>query len=95
MAGLPFVLLGLVFAGSSGCALMGPINSANRYAKSFFTFRGTDYADPTEEEDDPWITEAADEGRAGRPQERDPDQWYRNFFMSEKARSIERNLGFD
>jgi flagellar basal-body rod protein FlgG len=27
--------------------------------------------------------------------ERNPEEWYKRYFMSEKARSIERNLGFD
>jgi hypothetical protein len=74
---------------------MQPLNDFSRYAKNLFTFRGTDYDDPTEEEDEPWITDSANEGRADQVRERDPDQWYKNYFMSEKARSIERNLGFD
>lgn len=91
---ISILLLALV-AGSSGCALTQPLNSITRYAKDLFTFRGTDYVDPTEEEDDAWISEAGDEARGDRPREKDPDQWYKKYVMSEKARSIERNLGID
>lgn len=43
---------------------------------------------------DPWIHEAGDVARGARPQEqiRDP-LGLRDFFTSEKARDIERNLG--
>lgn len=85
----------LVVMSSSGCALTEPMRPVARYAKNLFTFRGTDYADPTEEEDDIWITDAAEEARGDRPRERDPDQWWKKYMMSEKARSIERNVGID
>ena len=81
--------------GSSGCGLTQTMNSMTHFAKKTFTFRSTDAEDPTEMEDDAWITDAADEARGDRPREKDPDQWYKKYLMSEKARSIERNLGFD
>jgi hypothetical protein len=89
------VLLLSWVVGFSGCGLMQPWNSMTRYTKNLFTFRGTDAYDPTEEEDAPWVSEAAQEARSGQMRERDPDQWYKKYVMSEKARSIERNLGFD
>ena len=45
--------------------------------------------------DSAWITEAAKEGRPDQKVEKDPDQWWRKYVMSEKARSIERDLGFE
>ena len=87
-----FVLMSLPCA---GCAVMEPVGAMARYAKSLLTFRPSDYSNPTEEEVDPWIEEAGEEARAGQPRQRDPDQWYKKYFMSEKARSIERNLGVD
>ena len=93
--GAILVLLLAWVVGFSGCGLMQPLNSMTRYTKNLFTFRGTDFIDPTEEVDDDWITEAAQEARPDQIRERDPDQWYKKYVMSEKARSIERNLGFD
>ena len=90
------VLLLACWSGAfAGCAVMEPVSAMGRYAKSLLTFRSSDYSNPTEEQVDPWIEEAGSEARAGRPRERDPDQWYKKYFMSEKARSIERNVGID
>ena len=93
--GVVSLLLLAWVVGFSGCGLMQPVNSMTRYTKKLLTFRGSDSADPTEEEADAWITEAGEEARSGQARERDPDQWYKKYIMSEKARSIERNLGFD
>lgn len=36
------------------------------------------------------------EGRAEQPRQPEPnDQWFKKYLMSPRARSIERNLGFD
>ena len=35
------------------------------------------------------------EGRKDQAREKDPDPWFRKHLMSEKARSIENNLGID
>ena len=93
--GISVLTLLLVVTSSSGCALTEPMRPVARYAKNLFTFRGTDYSDPTEDEVDYWITDAADEARGDRPRERDPDRWWKDYIMSEKARSIERNVGID
>ena len=85
---------GLVI-GLTGCILTEPMRPVVRYAKDVFGSGGNDYADPTEEEDAAWITEMAEEGRPDQPRVKDPDQWWRKYIMSEKARSIEHNLGFD
>lgn len=47
-----------------------------------------------EEKDDDWEW-VGEEGRAGRPMEHDPDPWFKYFVQSDRARSIERNLGID
>ncbi len=84
-----------VVIGLSGCLLTEAARPVTRYMKNTFNFQGTDYNDPTEEDDEVWISEAAKEGRPNQRIEKDPDQWWRKYVMSEKARSIERNLGFE
>lgn len=49
--------------------------------------------DFTEESEEEWKV-VGEEGRNGEPVEVDPDQWWRKHVMSEKAREIEENLGF-
>ncbi len=53
-----------------------------------------DYDDGTDEADAKWVRNAGVEARGDRPLEHDTDP-FRNLLMSPKARSIERNLGFD
>ena len=54
------------------------------------------YADTTEMPDEEWITDAANTGREGRFVEKSNDPLnLRELFMSEKARSIERNVGIE
>lgn len=87
------MLMVFVFAGLSGCAMM---DSMSNYVKQTFSFsKGTDYINGTEEEDDAWVSEMGEEARSNHRRERDPDQWFKNYFMSEKARSIEHNVGID
>ncbi len=81
--------------GSTGCMLATPLRQMTDYTKSMLTPNGYDYEDPTEEKDEVWVTEVGDEGRKGHPRERDPDQWYKKYFMTERARGIEHNLGVD
>ncbi len=44
--------------------------------------------------EDEWAF-VGDEGRADREREMEQDRWWHNLVMSEEARNIERNLGFD
>ena len=68
----------------SGCTLSG--------FKSKFQLQEVDGT----ESEDPWTTQAGAEGRAGRPVEKEADPLgLRNLLMSEKAREIERNCGFE
>ena len=77
---LSLALAAVVFAGSlAGCAAAS---------------RG--YVDPTDEKSAKWVGEAGREARAGMQRESSTDPLgLRNVFMSEKARDIERNLGYD
>lgn len=78
----------------SGCVVVEMSRKMADYTVDTFTPKGTDYSDPTEVEEDPWAF-VGEEARGERPTEKDPDQWYRRWFMSAKARSIERNFGIE
>lgn len=88
------VLMVCFFAGLSGCAMM---DSMANYMKHTFSYsKGTDYISGADEKDEAWVTEAADEARGDRPREKEADPLgLKPYIMSEKARSIERNLGFE
>ena len=47
-----------------------------------------------QDEEDEWGF-VGEEGRSGQERERDPDRWWQNLVMSERARQIEHNLGID
>lgn len=52
------------------------------------------YDDPTDDTSDPWISKAAQEGRNGYKQEKVNDPLgLRPYFMSQRARDIETNMG--
>lgn len=55
----------------------------------------TGYVDGTEVSSEPWTSEAGRTGRGHRDREKDPDSWWGKWFMSSKARDIERNMGID
>lgn len=77
-----------------GCMLVETTQEAWRQSARQFRFRDSDYRDTSEEVNDEWDF-VGDEARQIHGVEKDPDQWYKRWFMSEKARSIERNLGID
>ncbi len=80
----------IIFA--SGCAA---IPGSQEFIKRSAIKPSTgDYDDGTDEADEEWIKNAGIEARGDRPLEHDNDP-LRNLLMSPKARSIERNLGFD
>ena len=89
------VVLGGLVSCSSGCVLVDSAKEMGRYTKRTFTFRPSDYRDATEEQQDDWESSVGEEGRGNQPRQRDPDQWFKKWFMSEKARSIEHNVGID
>ena len=88
------ILLGGLVACSSGCVLVDSAKKMGRYTKQSFKFRPGDYRDATEEPQDDWEF-VGEEARGNQLVQRDPDQWWRKRVMSGKARSIERNLGFE
>lgn len=77
---------------STGCAMMQPVQEATRQSMRAVTPRSSGYRDGTDEAEDPWST-VGTEARGDRPMEEDPDPWYKKYFMSSKANSIEHNLG--
>ncbi len=86
---LPACLLSGCAAFDTGRAMMSQTIEAIR--------PNTDhYNDPTSASGDPWVQSAGVEARGERPmtQANDP-LGLRNVFMSEKARDIERNVGFE
>lgn len=78
----------------TGCALVDFTRQSTVNTLRMFKPRQTDYRDETEEEDDQWDF-VGQEARGTQKRERDPDRWWRKWIMSEKARSIERNVGID
>ena len=92
---LSFVLTAsLVLIGQTGCALQEQWAGVWHDTKRLATPDPTDRRDSTENPDQDWSF-VGDEGRAGQEVTTDPDQWYRKYIMSEKARQIEENLGFE
>lgn len=95
-----FMLLtvGLTVLQLSGCATIESWRSPDR--KTAHDKRSKDEVvsdDEEEDEDeteDPWKF-VGDEGRAGLDREEIPDPFFGKHLYSEKARAIERNLGFD
>ena len=88
------VLFAAAACGLSGCLLAEPWgefwHQTGRAAKA----RADDRRDTTEESQEQWGF-VGEEGRRGQEAEKDPDQWWRKYVMSEKARSIEENLGYE
>jgi hypothetical protein len=78
----------------AGCALVDGSRTASRETLRAAKPRPSDYRDPTDEPVDEYAY-VGQIARNHRPVEKDPDPWFRQIFMSEKARSIERNLGFE
>jgi hypothetical protein len=91
-----FVLavLPLVLASAPGCVLTDIFRESARQTKRISTPNPVDYRDETEEPGDPWAY-VGEDARGNQPRELDPDPWWKRWVMSEKARSIERNLGYD
>ena len=89
---LTLLLTAALIVAHSGCAAMME-NSRSMW--STLTSDG-DYADATEGPDDVWIQQAGDQARESHPRESASDPaWFRSLIMSDRARSIERNLGID
>lgn len=87
------LLLCLMFA-QTGCALIKPTETFFGGLGRALKFRPNDYRDTTDEPTDEWDFVGKD-ARGNRPVLREPDTWWQKYMMSEKARSIERNLGVE
>ena len=88
------LFLGIVFFLQTGCVFLEPLQEASRQTFRSVKPKGSDYRNLTEEESDEWDF-VGTLGRGNQHREKDPDPWWKRYIMSEKARSIERNLGFD
>lgn len=84
----------LLIVFSSGCAMIEHPSSAMRRMTRMFTPNPNDFNDDSDEDTGEWDF-VGDEGRGDQTRERDPDPWFKKYLMSEKANSIERNLGID
>ncbi|HEX6986823.1 MAG TPA: hypothetical protein VF170_15710 [Planctomycetaceae bacterium] len=90
--GLALLTLGV--AGLSGCAGFASWGEFWHQVKRNATPSAGDKRDFTEMSQEDWEF-VGEEGRRGQEVEKDPDQWYRKYILSEKAREIEENLGFE
>jgi hypothetical protein len=79
---------------ASGCSMVEHPRSAMRRMTRMFTPNPTDFDEQSDEDTGEWDF-VGDEGRGEQDRERDPDQWFKKYLMSEKANSIKRNLGID
>ena len=83
------LLLALVF--TSGCQ-----SAFSQRLRHAFTYRGSDSfrENPADQPSDPWINDAGSVARTEHPAEEINDPLkLRQYFMSQRARDIERNLG--
>lgn len=87
------VCLLAVFA--TGCGIVPAVQDLGSYMKSRLKPRHADYTMGAEEESDAWVEDNLTVARETRHVTKDPDPWWKEYFMSEKARSIERNVGID
>ena len=78
----------------AGCAMVESPRVAMRRMTRQFTPNPVDSGDDSDQDKGEWDF-VGDEGRADYDRERDPDPWWGKMFVSEKARSIERNCGVD
>lgn len=91
---LPLFCAAVAAAGLSGCLLIEPWGNFWHEVKRNAKLDGEDRRDTAEDSQEQWKF-VGKEGRRNQSVEKDPDQWYRQYIMSEKARSIEENLGYE
>ncbi len=86
------LLIAALIMAHSGCAAI------TQNSRSMWRALRTDgnYADSTEGPDELWVQQAGDQARESHPRETATEPaWFRGLIMSDRARSIERNLGID
>lgn len=91
---LIFLMTSLIGLQLAGCAMVESPRSAMRNMTRTLTPRATDEWEDIDKDDGEWDF-VGGEGRADCDRERDPDPWFGKYFVSDKARAIERNLGVD
>jgi hypothetical protein len=83
------LFVAVLIASQSGCNF-----SRGRLARALPTTGH--YDDGTDDSSDPWIAAAADEGRVEFRKEKESDPLgLKKYWMSQKARDIERNMGIE
>lgn len=86
--------LGLLACWSiTGCMLVESVTDATKQTWRQMRPKPDDY-DPSTETDEEWKF-VGKETRQHYGRQRDPDRWFKKYIMSEKANSIEHNLGID
>lgn len=88
------LLLAVLVTTAMGCHLVESPKAATRRMTRMFTPNPTDMDADAAEDAGEWDF-VGDEGRGDQRREQDPDPWFGKYLMSDKARSIERNLGID
>jgi hypothetical protein len=79
---------------TTGCMLVESMTDATKQTWRQMRPKPDDEDPSAEAEDEDWKF-VGKETRQHHARERDPDQWFKKYIMSEKANSIERNLGID
>ena len=87
-----FLTLLLLTFSLTGCAVIEAGNEMALFTWKAMKPRPTDYKSPFDDDGSEWDSVGKD-GRGDRKKEYDPDPWYQKYIMSEKANSIERNVG--
>ncbi len=87
-----FILGALTWA--AGCTMLDEMAEMNRQTWRAIRPKATDYRDTINDPDDEWSFVGA-EARGDHAMEREPDRFWKKYFQSERARSIERNLGIE
>lgn len=79
---------------SSGCVVVDMSRDAMKRTTSMFRPDSKDYDEGSDDDGSEWSF-VGEEGRAEQKPDRNPDAWIDDLIMSPKARSIERNLGYE
>lgn len=86
-------IAGLLASMVTGCAMTDSAKSAFKPMTNFIRPSAQDEPLQADVEDE-WAF-VGEEARGHLPRERDPDRWWRNLMMSDRALNIERSLGIE
>jgi hypothetical protein len=93
---LLMVLLCSALIGSGGCTVVSTVREMTASTVQALRPESGNGWDPGSESTDPWVQEAGAQARGNREMEKEADPLnLKRFFMSDKARDIERNLGVE